>query len=445
MDVVLSILCSLICQQSPVPDAEKQADAEKMIRDVFKAEYAAKGVLERAILARKLLEQGQESTDSPATRYVLLREARELAAQAGDLDTSVKAIDLLAAAYAVDFVALKSSAFQAVGKTVRTPEEIAALAAAYFKLVEEASARDQYDQARQAADSAGALARRLKDMALVSKAEAKAKEATARRDKYAKINKAQETLAAAPDDPEANLLVGQFECLVKGDWERGLPRLLKGPEGVFKALAGEELAAPTDPLAQIKLGDAWWELAEKADGWQKAGLQERARHWYRLALPEAQGLTRAKIEGRLKGLWIPLFDGRTLGFVKESSRPFWEVLDGVLCKKQNVNEGLQSRQLFQDGEFRLKFEVQGLKYATFSVRQGVGGKDCVLFIEPQARALEGKVHELLFQCRGAEVKAFLDGEPATLYSRGPVTEGHLQVSAEGPTLKIYSLEYRAAK
>jgi hypothetical protein len=445
MDVALAILSLLLAQQAPVPDAEKQADAEKMIRDVFRAEYAAKNVLERAILARKLLAQGQETSDNPATRYVLLREARELGAQAGDLDTSVKAIDLLAAGYAVDPVVLKSAAFQLIGKTVRTPEEIGALAAAYFKLADEASERDQYDQARQAAESAGTLAKRLKDLPLAAKADAKAKEATERRDKYAKIKKAQETLAASPDDPEANLLVGQFECLVKGEWERGLPRLMKGPEGALKSLATGELAAPADALSQIKLGDGWWELAERADGPSKAALQERARHWYRLAIPEAQGLARAKIEGRMKGVWIPLFDGRTLGFVKESSQPFWEVVDGVLCKKQNVNEGFQSRQLFLDGEFRLKFEVKGLKYLTISVRQGAGGKDCVLFIEPQARELEGKVHELLFQCRGADVKALLDGQPTALYSRGPVTEGHLQVSGEGPTLKIFSLEYRLAK
>ena len=441
--ISLAILSLLLAQQAPVPDPEKQAEAEKVIRDVFKAEYAKKTAPERAAFARKLLSQGQETSDDPVTRYVLLREARELAVQAGDPEVSAAAIELLGAAFAVDPVALKSAAFLAVGKTVRTPEEIGALAMAYLKLVDEATDRDQYEPARQAAEAASALARRLKDLALVSKADAKAKEAADRRDKYAKIKKAQETLAGSPDDPEANLLVGQFECLVKGDWDRGLARLIKGPEGALTALAKEDLAAPGDSASQLKLGDGWWELSEKADGSQKANLQARARHWYRQAIAEAQGLTRARVEGRLKGAWIPLFDGRTVGCLKESSRPFWQVAEGALCKRPGVEEGFQTRQLFLDGEVRLRFEIKGLKYATFSIRQGEGGKDCVLFQAPQITELEGKIHELLFQCRGADVKAFLDGQPAALHSRGPVVEGHLQVSSAGATLKVYTLEYRS--
>src|SRR5688572_31975261 len=109
----------LFIQQSPVPDAEKQLESEKLVREVFKAEYAKKTAADRSALARKLLEQAQDSAGDPVSRYVLLREASDLAAQAGDVATSLKAIDLLGAAYAVDTLALKSGAYGVIGKAIR--------------------------------------------------------------------------------------------------------------------------------------------------------------------------------------------------------------------------------------------------------------------------------------------------------------------------------------
>ena len=433
-----------LLQQAPVPGAEQQKEAEALIRDVFKAEYSKNTAADRAALARKLLGQAQETAE-PTSRFVLLREARDLAAQAGEVPTCLKATDLTAAGFAVDGMALKLGSYGAVAKNVRANEDLVVLAAAYLKLAEDASAANQYDMVRQAAEGAGALARRLKDLSMAARAEAKAREAADLREKYAKVAKAQEMLAASPDDPEANLQVGRFECWVKGDWERGLPRLAKGSDPAAKAAALDDLAAPSDVADQIKVGDGWWDLAEKAESSHKAQLQERARHWYRLAVAAAQGLTKARLEARLKGTWIPIFDGRTVGCLKESSQSLWEVADGALSKKPDTNEGFQTRQLFLDGEFRIRFEIKDLKHMTIAVRQGAGGKDALLYMDPQIKTLEGKVHEILFQCRGADVKAFLDGQPSTLYSRGAVAEGHIQVVGNGAVIKIFSLEYRQFK
>lgn len=444
-DLAIASFALLFLQQAPVPDPEKQKESEKLVRELFKEEYARKTAADRSALARKLLEQAQDSAGDPVSRFVLLREASDLAAQAGDVATSLKAIDQLGAAYAVDTLALKSAAYGFIGKSIRAPEDLSSLATAYLKLVDEASEKDQYDIAKLAAESASALARRLKDMPMVTRADAKAREAGDRREKYAKLKKAQQTLVSSPDDPESNLVIGQFECWAKGDWEQGLRRLVKGSDPALKALAEEDLAAPADVASRIKLGDSWWDLAEKADVSRKSNIQERARHWYRLAVTEAQGLTKAKVELRLKGSWVPLFDGKTLGCVKDSSQPAWEVVDGVLCKRSTSNEGLQSRQLFLDGEFRIRFENKGLTRMTFSVRQGVKGKDALLFDQPKITEMEGQVHEILFQCKGPEVKAFLDGQPAVLFSKGPVAEGHIQIWGEGLSLKIYSLEYRQSK
>lgn len=439
----LILLACLVAQQAPVPDQEKQKEAEALIREIFKAEYSRKG--EFGALARKLLAQAEETRDDPVTRFVLLREARDLAVQSVDLPTCMKAVELTAAAYAVDGLAMKHAALLSLGKAVKTTDEVKSLLARSMKLVDEAFEVDQYEVAKQSAEAAVALARRLKDLPSVTRAELKVREATDRRDRSAKVRVAQETLAHAPEDPSANLVVGQFECCIKRQWENGLPKLAKGADGAIKLQAAADLAAPADLLGRIKVGDGWWDLAEKGEPAIKAAFQERARHWYLLALPEAKGLTKARLENRMAGTWIPIFDGRTLDFMRPAARPAWEVVDGLLCKKPEINEYFQTVQLFQDGEFRVRFEIQGLTLMTFSARQGVQGKDSLMFTSPKIAELEGKVREILFQCRGADVKAFLDGVPMALYTRGPVVEGHLQFGGHGPTLKIHSFEYRQIK
>src|SRR5579864_8337658 len=74
--------------RAPVPDAAKQREAEKTIRDLYKADYARKSPADRDTLVRTLLAQGQKSQDDPAAQFVFYREAQDLAAQSGNLELS---------------------------------------------------------------------------------------------------------------------------------------------------------------------------------------------------------------------------------------------------------------------------------------------------------------------------------------------------------------------
>ena len=48
-------------------------------------------------------------------------------------------------------------------------------------------------------------------------------------------------LKANPGDTAAHLALGRYFCLVKGDWEAGLPHLAQGDDPDLKALAEEDL------------------------------------------------------------------------------------------------------------------------------------------------------------------------------------------------------------
>ncbi len=87
-----------------------------------------------------------------------------------------------------------------------------------------------------------------------------------------------------PDDGDAAAAFGRFLCFIKGDWETGLPLLAKGGNSSLQAIAALDLKGAQDHLNQIAIGDAWWELSEKARvGIYRQAAQDRAIHWYQQA------------------------------------------------------------------------------------------------------------------------------------------------------------------
>ncbi|HEV3028145.1 MAG TPA: hypothetical protein VG457_11265, partial [Planctomycetota bacterium] len=82
-----------VTQRAAAPDAVKQRDAEKLVKDLFKDQYAKKAPADRLALAQALLDQAAKSADDPAILWVLFREAQDAAVQACDLQVAFRAID----------------------------------------------------------------------------------------------------------------------------------------------------------------------------------------------------------------------------------------------------------------------------------------------------------------------------------------------------------------
>lgn len=92
----------------PVPSSSDQENAMAMARAVFRSEYTnADTSSAKAALAKKILEQADTAKGNAATHFVLLRLARDVAVQAGDLETATKAIDAMAAVFDVDSAKMK--------------------------------------------------------------------------------------------------------------------------------------------------------------------------------------------------------------------------------------------------------------------------------------------------------------------------------------------------
>lgn len=287
-------------KKTPVPDLESQAKSEKEVKELYKAEYGKTKTADLKKLAAILLKQGVETKDNASDRYVLLREARDLAARAGEFETALRAIEEMASDFAVSASDLKARALARAGEAALTPEAGKVLAEAAFGLIDEAIAADEFDAALRLAAVASSVARKASWGAFAAKAEARQKELKALQQDFQQVKEAADKLRQTPDDAEANLTMGRYFCLVKGAWDKGLPMLARGSDPALQALAAKEASRSADPDALIELGDGWTEQAGKEKGLAKTQMLLRAKSNYEQALPELKGLTKNKIELKIQ-------------------------------------------------------------------------------------------------------------------------------------------------
>jgi hypothetical protein len=281
----------------PIPDEAAQKASLELITEGYKSDYdQAKTPQQKITLAKKLLQDGIATKNDPAGRYVLLRVARDIAAQGGDVDTAFEAIAEIYKGYKIDTLKMKSVSVADAAKAQRTAKDHQQLVPRILTLIGDAVAADRYDLAKPLGEIAFSSARSAKDTNLIKQVRTRNEEAEEIEKEFVKAKEALTVLEIKPTDSEANLNVGKFRCFVKGDWARGIPMLALGSDDSVKALAVKELADKPDALA---LGDSWWELAEKEEGTAKGKIQAHAAEWYRKALPDLEGLAKVKVEKRL--------------------------------------------------------------------------------------------------------------------------------------------------
>jgi len=284
----------------PVPDAAAQEQAQQLVREVYGEEYDnAKTAAEKTALAKKMLGQADETAGEPATQFVLLRVARDVAMGASDAETSLAAVDRIAQAFDVDGMAMKEETLQAITKAARMSSQFKAVAHQVPALVEAAVGLDDYPRAVRLAELGIALARRAREYRLAKQIADRLEEVKLLAAAYSEMEKAQVVLESDPTDPAANFTVGRYLCLTKGDWRRGVAMLALAGDTAMKSLAVAELKGPATLDEQVALADGWWDLAQtKADSEHDA-LLLHAGSWYQKAQPQLSGLVRVKVDERL--------------------------------------------------------------------------------------------------------------------------------------------------
>ncbi|HEX4147699.1 MAG TPA: hypothetical protein VHY20_01875, partial [Pirellulales bacterium] len=287
----------------PVPSSADQQKALATLKDVFKDDFsAAKKAEDKAALAEKLLKQAQDSRDDPASVYVMLGEARNLAGDAADAALTVRLISELGNRFQVDPLELLAEDLERATQKSHPSAAFKAIAEAALEHVDEALDADQFPLAKRLSDVALAAARKAKDPTKLKTAIERNKGLATLKQQWDAAEEARTMLAKTPDDPEANLALGRYLCFVRSDWAEGLKHLARGGDTTLKELAAKSAADPQDAAGQAELGEAWAQAADAARGKSKPELQAGARYWYAKAQPALSGLAKAKADQRLKQL-----------------------------------------------------------------------------------------------------------------------------------------------
>ena len=279
----------------PTSPARKEAEAE--IDRSFEKELAAATTSEkRKSLATTLLEVSEEENNA-ANRFVLIEKARQLAIATGDIDLAMTAASQLAWLYKVNELTVKSKTLIDVSQKLGSRAAHETMTTAAVNLADFAVSQEKFEIALNLTDVAIASARRADRIETERDVKKRRRELDKMRKAFEIVKSDLAILDDNPADPDANLNAGRYYCFQIGNWELGISMLALGSDTNLQLAARMELAEATPP---VKIGDAWWELAESESGTtDSAAMRNRAVDWYRRGLPELAGLDRARVTKRI--------------------------------------------------------------------------------------------------------------------------------------------------
>src|SRR5207249_2042546 len=101
------------------PPASELKDAEREVRSEFR--YSGNTPREAQAFARRLLDVARQSPHKPPKLFVLLRDARDLAAGAGDFDLALETTGVFAQRFQVDIGAMQVELVTSASKNAGAP------------------------------------------------------------------------------------------------------------------------------------------------------------------------------------------------------------------------------------------------------------------------------------------------------------------------------------
>ena len=154
--------------QTPVPkDEAALRQAETSVRTAYVAQYAgATTPPAQEDLAKKLLAAAPTG-ESTEARFVMFRQARDLAVSAGNPALACDAIDQTAQVFQVDALAMKVSALEEIGKNARRLAGQREIVESVLKLLQEAIEAGRLDEGRRLSEVGRAAAQKLRNRMLM--------------------------------------------------------------------------------------------------------------------------------------------------------------------------------------------------------------------------------------------------------------------------------------
>ena len=285
-----------------VPAEDEQKKSLDEVKEILGDQFDRARTPQAKVELAKMLLKTCEEEENPATIYVVLMQARDLTADAGDMDTALRAVNDLDRRFEIDLLSMKADTLKQLSSNVRDPRVRRSLAETAMDVGNQSAAADQYRTADSMLTMAISLARNIKDTDLMRTAQIRNREVDVEQKRWQAAESARKTLDDASDDPEANSALGKYLCFGKGNWTDGVKHLAKSSDAALASVAKLDAQGPTDGKERVSVADAWFSWAEKAKDYEQNGAYLRAQHWYETARPTLSGFMKAKVGKRLEEL-----------------------------------------------------------------------------------------------------------------------------------------------
>jgi len=284
--------------------------SQQVARDLFGDRFrSAKTTASKTAVAKEMIDGALKLKDGSADQFVLLKIGREIAAGAGDAATALQALERQAERFDMPVAKLRAETLLTAAREATAPLQHKAVADAALPVVDELAGGEEIGLALDICEAGRSAAQKSRQFVLVNELRARIDELKKQQGSSEEYRQALAVMQGDPAEPAANLAAGRYLCLVKGDWERGVPFLALGSDPALKAVALMELRmsraehGADSAEQQAAIGNAWWDAAETRRGAERDTLRLRAGVWYRKAEPKLTGsLTGLKITQRLEEL-----------------------------------------------------------------------------------------------------------------------------------------------
>ncbi len=329
----------------PVPDPATIEGARERIRAEYQIASARPG--DRSKLARRLLDNVSSGRQS-AERYAMLDEARDLAANAPNMELAAQVIQEMAKRFQINTLHQTARALERTGMAIDAKSGVNIdLAHRTLDTIGQAVEVDDYETAMSLLSLATKSAKRARDPKAISDCQDLKEKLPIMKVAHTSLTK---ILAEPPNEPTRNEAVGRFLCFFKQDWEKGLPLLAQGNDATLRRLALHELQGAQNAAAWVELGDGWNKFSQRADKATKLPAKRKAYFCYRPVRYELEGMVKSRVEKfmndmeskypKLKQPWdhldisqaevhreeLVVMPGKSLATKREYTGPLWITL-----------------------------------------------------------------------------------------------------------------------
>jgi hypothetical protein len=273
--------------RSPVPSEEDLAKAREQLREIFYADYkASKSLGDVRKLTSRMLAEAPRLENDPAAYHELLRMVRELAIRSGDTATALKAVEMLETKLELPPLTLRLETIDALaGVLSESNQGGGQLASEAENVFISAFEQDQFPIALDAHRILMGLLRQGKDSSRLGRMSVYRGVILEAEKAHKLVPAALSALATNAENTQANDVAGKFFCLIKNEWEIGLPMMARGSDLKLRILARMDLEKGKSGSEIVQLADQYYELAAEHKQPQRRCLELRAAFHYAAARP----------------------------------------------------------------------------------------------------------------------------------------------------------------